>query len=164
MQRNRHFGFLQTRRRVYRMKSGINLNVRCGRRIIAGRSFIVIQKSTVSIDFAVVSAVHKKGRRDPSSRRTMGNTILSFYIYQIRLVISPDRSFALWLLRQKLPAGIFSRPVIPPAISIFISIQDAPSSILHTENPGVYYMFPFRHKKTGGRTPLPPLFFHPIRC
>lgn len=164
MQRNRHFGFLQTRRRVYRMKSGIDLNVRCGRRIIAGRSFIVIQKSTVSIDFAVVSAVHKKGRRDPSSRRTMGNTILSFYIYQIRLVISPDRSFALWLLRQKLPAGIFSRPVIPPAISIFISIQDAPSSILHTENPGAYYIFGFRHKKTGGRTPLPPLFFHPIRC
>lgn len=54
-------GFSKPALRVYRMKSGIDLNVRCGRRIIVGRYFIVILKSTVSIDFAVVSAVHKKG-------------------------------------------------------------------------------------------------------
>lgn len=53
-------GFSKPARRVYRMKSGIDLNVRCGRRIIVGRYFIVILKGTVSIDFAVVSAVHKK--------------------------------------------------------------------------------------------------------
>ena len=64
-------GFSKSICRVYRMKSGIDLNVGRNQRIITDRYFIVIQKGTVHIDFAVVSkknivaVVHKKGRRDP---------------------------------------------------------------------------------------------------
>ena len=134
----------QTRRRVYRMKSGINLNVRCGRRIIAGCSLLSSKKHR-----SLTSQLFQKILFSQSTKRAAGSILPADYgeYDSILLYLSNPFGyipridpFALWPIASKLPAGIFSRPVIPPAISIFISTGCAIFHSAHGKSRRLLYV------------------------